>query len=166
MAGPLIELDGVEKRYGAHRALAQVSLSIAKGAFIALVGGSGSGKTTLLKTVNGLIAPDAGEVRVNGEAISGAQAHLLRRKIGYVFQEIGLFPHMTVAENIGVVPRLLDWRRSDSPRRGRSPVAPRLASPGSALAARTHRAVSPACLAPPKRPHPARAKRPACPPAP
>jgi osmoprotectant transport system ATP-binding protein len=63
----------------------------------------------LLKIVNGLIAPDAGTVRVAGQAAGAEPAHLLRRRIGYVFQEIGLFPHMTVAENIGVTPRLLGW---------------------------------------------------------
>jgi len=110
MAEPVVELRDVARRYGAHVALGGVSLRVGTGEFVALVGGSGSGKTTLLKTVNGLIAPDGGEVRVNGEGIGG-QPHLLRRKIGYVFQEIGLFPHMTVAENIGVVPRLLDWPR-------------------------------------------------------
>jgi osmoprotectant transport system ATP-binding protein len=109
MSGPVIELQGIEKRYGGHAALAGVSLSVAAGEFVALVGGSGSGKTTLLKIVNGLIAPDAGTVRVAGQAAGAEPAHLLRRRIGYVFQEIGLFPHMTVAENIGVTPRLLGW---------------------------------------------------------
>lgn len=108
MAGA-IELEGVEKRYGAHRALSGVSLSVQPGEFTALVGGSGSGKTTLLKTINRLIQPDAGEVRIAGEAASAGPAHLLRRKIGYVFQEIGLFPHLSVAENIAITPKLLGW---------------------------------------------------------
>jgi osmoprotectant transport system ATP-binding protein len=107
VADALIEVQGVEKRYGAHLALAGVSLNVRAGEFVALVGASGSGKTTLLKTLNRLVAPDAGRVRVAG-AGDGAD-HLLRRRIGYVFQEIGLFPHMTVAENIGVTPRLLGW---------------------------------------------------------
>jgi osmoprotectant transport system ATP-binding protein len=107
MDGPLIELTDVGKRYGAHAALAGVSLSVAAGEFVALVGGSGSGKTTLLKTINGLVRPDAGQVRVEG--VEAAQPHLLRRGIGYVFQEVGLFPHMTVGGNIGVTPRLLGW---------------------------------------------------------
>src|SRR5471030_2775151 len=98
--GPAIELSGIEKRYGAHAALAGVSLSVANGQFTALVGGSGSGKTTLLKTINRLAQPDAGTVRVLGEDVGAAAPHLLRRKIGYVFQEVGLFPHLTVAENI------------------------------------------------------------------
>jgi osmoprotectant transport system ATP-binding protein len=109
MAAPIIELAGVSKRYGAHLALADVNLSVTVGEFVALVGGSGSGKTTLLKTINGLIRPDAGQVKVSGADVTAQPPHLLRRRIGYVFQEIGLFPHMTVAENIGVTPRLLDW---------------------------------------------------------
>lgn len=112
MADPLIELRGVTKRYAAHAALDGVDLSVASGEFVALVGGSGSGKTTLLKTVNGLIAPDTGQVRVAGEDVAAAEPHLLRRRIGYVFQEVGLFPHLTVAENIGVTPRLLGWDKA------------------------------------------------------
>jgi osmoprotectant transport system ATP-binding protein len=104
-----IELSGIEKRYGGHTALAGVSLVVQPGEFTALVGGSGSGKTTLLKTINGLVTPDAGEVRVQGEAAGAQPPHLLRRKIGYVFQEIGLFPHLGVAENIAITPKLLGW---------------------------------------------------------
>ncbi|HEY3950846.1 ATP-binding cassette domain-containing protein [Phenylobacterium sp.] len=111
MAGAAIELSGVGKRYGALEALAGVSLSIETGAFTALVGGSGSGKTTLLKTINRLVTPDAGEVRVLGQDVATAPPHVLRRKVGYVFQEIGLFPHLTVAENIAITPRLLGWEK-------------------------------------------------------
>ena len=99
-----IELSAIEKRYAAHTALAGVSLSIAPGEFVALVGPSGSGKTTLLKTINGLVAPDAGSVRVLGEDAGVVPVHILRRRIGYVFQEIGLFPHLTVAENVAITP--------------------------------------------------------------
>jgi osmoprotectant transport system ATP-binding protein len=106
---PLIELSGVSKRYGALAALDGVDLAVAAGEFVALVGGSGSGKTTLLKTVNGLIRPDAGRVSVAGEDVAGAEPHVLRRRIGYVFQEVGLFPHLTVAENIAITPKLLGW---------------------------------------------------------
>jgi len=109
MAEALIELRGVGKVYGAVCALDGVDLSIAAGEFVALVGGSGSGKTTLLKTINGLIGRDAGEVRVAGEVVGAAPPYLLRRRVGYVFQETGLFPHLTVAENIGVTARLLGW---------------------------------------------------------
>src|SRR5690606_38657471 len=75
----------------------------------AIVGASGSGKTTLLKTINRLIDADAGTVAVAGEPVDARPAHELRRRIGYVFQGIGLFPHLTVAENITVTPRLLGW---------------------------------------------------------
>ncbi|MBU1377686.1 MAG: ABC transporter ATP-binding protein [Alphaproteobacteria bacterium] len=108
----LIELTGVSKRYGAHAALEGVGLAVEAGQFVALVGGSGSGKTTLLKTINGLIRPDAGRVTVAGEDVSATAPHLLRRRIGYVFQEVGLFPHLSVAENIGVTPRLLGWDKA------------------------------------------------------
>src|SRR5579871_1213125 len=109
MAGAAIELSRIEKRYGALAALSGVSLSIAPGEFTALVGGSGSGKTTLLKTINRLVAPDAGTVRVLGQDVAAAQPYVLRRQIGYVFQEVGLFPHLTVAENIAITPKLLGW---------------------------------------------------------
>jgi osmoprotectant transport system ATP-binding protein len=109
MAAPAIELTSVAKHYAGHAALAGVSLSVEKGAFTALVGGSGSGKTTLLKTINRLVIPDAGTVRVLGQDVAAGEPHLLRRKIGYVFQEVGLFPHLSVAENIAVTPRLLGW---------------------------------------------------------
>ncbi|MDB5446567.1 MAG: ATP-binding transporter protein [Phenylobacterium sp.] len=112
MAGPLIELEEVAKRYGAQPALAGVSLSVAKGEFVALVGGSGSGKTTLLKTINRLVPHDAGRIRIAGEDVQAIAPPALRRRIGYVFQEVGLFPHLTVAENIAITPRLLGWDRA------------------------------------------------------
>jgi osmoprotectant transport system ATP-binding protein len=112
MEQPRIELAGVGKRYGAHVALAEVDLAIAPGAFVALVGASGSGKTTLLKTINGLVTPDAGAIRIEGQDAAAVPAHALRRRIGYVFQEVGLFPHLTVAENIGITPKLLGWDRA------------------------------------------------------
>ena len=111
MADPAILLSGVSKRYGAQLALERVDLAVPRGAFVALVGGSGSGKTTLLKTINGLVTPDAGSIAVDGEDVAAVPPHRLRRRIGYVFQEVGLFPHLTVAENIAVTPRLLGWDR-------------------------------------------------------
>ena len=109
MAGAAIELSEIGKTYGARPALAGVSLAAREGEFVALVGGSGSGKTTLLKTINRLVVPDTGVVRVFGEDAAAAEPHRLRRRIGYVFQEVGLFPHLTVGENIAVTPRLLGW---------------------------------------------------------
>jgi len=86
-----------------------VSLAVPAGAFIALVGTSGSGKTTVMKTINRLIDPDRGVVRIGGVAVGALDAPTLRRQIGYVFQGGGLFPHMSVGQNIGVTPRLLGW---------------------------------------------------------
>jgi osmoprotectant transport system ATP-binding protein len=94
------------KRHGAQAALDNVSLDIAAGSFVALVGPSGSGKTTLLKTINRLIEPDEGKVSLAGEAVRTLAPATLRRRIGYVFQGIGLFPHMDVAENIAIGLRL------------------------------------------------------------
>jgi len=112
-AGPLIELDKVSKSFDGGRsfALHEVSLAVEAGSFIALVGASGSGKTTAMKLINRLLEPDRGEVRLDGVAVRTLDAPLLRRRIGYVFQGIGLFPHMTIAENIGITPQLLGWSR-------------------------------------------------------
>jgi len=112
MVEPRIALERVTKTYGAHVALAEASLTVQAGEFVALVGASGSGKTTLLKTINGLIAPESGEVRIEGEAVGALAPHILRRRIGYVFQEVGLFPHLTVAENISITPKLLGWDKA------------------------------------------------------
>ncbi|WP_419815776.1 ATP-binding cassette domain-containing protein [Glacieibacterium sp.] len=104
-----VRFDGVGKRYGAVAALSDVDLDIASGSFVALVGGSGSGKTTLLKTVNRLVVPDSGAVLIDGTDVAAQPAAELRRRIGYVFQGIGLFPHLSISANIAVVPRLLGW---------------------------------------------------------
>ncbi len=112
MAGAaIIELDEVAKSYDDGRSFAvdRVSLAVAPGAFVCLVGGSGSGKTTTLKTINRLVEPDAGEVRLEGQPVRGIAAPELRRRVGYVFQGIGLFPHLSVGENIGITPDLLGW---------------------------------------------------------
>jgi osmoprotectant transport system ATP-binding protein len=111
MAELVIELHAVGKRYGGRTALAAVSLGVRRGEFVALVGASGSGKTTLLKTINRLVAPDEGAVRIEGRDAAAEPAPILRRRIGYVFQEVGLFPHLTVGENIAVTPKLLGWDR-------------------------------------------------------
>ena len=101
-----VQFDQVTKAFGSIIAVDQVSTMIASGSFVALVGSSGSGKSTLLKTVNRLIVPDAGRVLLNEIDVTGNEPYLLRRKIGYVFQNVGLFPHLTVAENVAIGLRL------------------------------------------------------------
>lgn len=108
MTGPSVRFEAVAKSYdgGASLAVRDVSLSVEAGSFVALVGESGSGKSTLLKTVNRLIDPSAGRVFVGDQRVEDETPAKLRRHIGYVFQNIGLFPHMTVAENIAIIARL------------------------------------------------------------
>lgn len=108
---PVIELDDVSKSYGQARALDHVRLHVAQGEFLAVVGPSGSGKTTLLRLINRLAEPDDGRVSVEGEDVRRADPPALRRRIGYVFQGIGLFPHLTVAENVAITPRLIGWTK-------------------------------------------------------
>jgi len=105
-----IELNDVTKAYDEKaRALDRVSIAIPASEFLAIVGPSGSGKTTLLRLINRLAEPSAGTVRVDGKNIRDTDPIGLRRRIGYVFQGIGLFPHMTVAENIAITPLLIGW---------------------------------------------------------
>jgi osmoprotectant transport system ATP-binding protein len=115
MASPFIALDGIGKSFDGGRTFAvrHVDLAVERGAFVALVGGSGAGKSTLLKTINRLIDPDEGQVRLDGRAANDRPAAELRRGVGYVFQGVGLFPHMSVAENIAVTPLLLGWTKAD-----------------------------------------------------
>jgi osmoprotectant transport system ATP-binding protein len=108
----MIRFSGVVKSWDGRRVVGPLSFEVAKGQFVALLGGSGCGKTTTLKMVNGLIAPDEGAVVVDGGPAGNEPVWALRRRIGYVFQEVGLFPHMTVAENIAVGPRLAGWSRA------------------------------------------------------
>ncbi len=105
-AASALQFDAIARNYGDVVAVGGVSLSIAPGAFVALVGASGSGKSTLLKMVNRLVEPSAGRVLVNGADVMQIPPSQLRHSIGYVFQGIGLFGHMTISENIAIVPRL------------------------------------------------------------
>jgi osmoprotectant transport system ATP-binding protein len=112
----MIELVEVSRRYGrpgAPWAVHQLSLTVAAGELVALIGESGSGKTTLLKLVNRLLDPDQGEIRVAGRDVRGEDPVALRRTIGYVIQHAGLLPHLSVADNVAMVPRLLGWQRGD-----------------------------------------------------
>lgn len=105
--GPSVSFEGVSKQYaGGANAVDSVSVTIVAGSFVALVGSSGSGKSTLLKMINRLVDPSSGRVLVNDAPVAAEDAHLLRRRIGYIFQNVGLFPHLTVAENIAIGLRL------------------------------------------------------------
>lgn len=104
--GPFLRFENVSRDYGETRAVDSVSLDVMAGEFVALVGASGSGKSTLLKMVNRLVEPTAGRVLIEGADVFDVAAPALRRRIGYVFQAVGLFPHMRVGENIAIVPRL------------------------------------------------------------
>src|SRR5690242_12798169 len=106
-----IVFDHVTKRYPGRNeaALDDLSLEIPAGTFCVLVGPSGGGKTTALKMVNRLIPFDSGDIKIDGRSVSDLPLVELRRGIGYVIQQIGLFPHMTVGENVATVPRLLGW---------------------------------------------------------
>jgi osmoprotectant transport system ATP-binding protein len=106
---PMIELWRVSKRFEGRCALDALSLSVARGTTLALVGPSGSGKTTTLKLINRLVAPDTGAVLFQGQDVRQLDPVVLRRRIGYVVQDAALFPHLTAAENVAVVPRLLGW---------------------------------------------------------
>src|ERR1700753_3399995 len=114
-AAPFIAYANVSKTFDGNRvrAVDDVSLDVAEGEFLAIVGGSGSGKTTLLRLANRLIDADEGTISVDGADVAAADPIPLRRSIGYVFQSAALFPHMTVAENIGITPKLLGAPAAD-----------------------------------------------------
>lgn len=113
MKDTAIEFRQVSKKFkGAGKpAVSDVSLTIREGEFITILGSSGCGKTTLLKMVNRLYEPDSGEILLFGKPIAKENPMELRRKIGYVIQQVGLFPHMTVAENVSIVPKMLKWEQ-------------------------------------------------------
>ena len=110
----MIEILNLSKAYAGSgaQAVSGFNLAVPDGEFLVLIGPSGSGKTTTLNMVNRLVEPDGGEIRVEGHNVLDSDPVTLRRGIGYVFQEAGLFPHMTVAENIAVTPRLLGWDKA------------------------------------------------------
>ena len=108
----MIILEAVRKCYGSSVIIEDVSFRVEPGELLMLLGGSGSGKTTTLKMINRLIDPTAGRILVAGQDTASLAPYELRRQIGYVFQRIGLFPHLSVAQNIGVTPNLLGWPKA------------------------------------------------------
>ncbi|HEX2705444.1 MAG TPA: ATP-binding cassette domain-containing protein, partial [Candidatus Lustribacter sp.] len=112
--GVSIELDSVTKSYPGQSisAVENFSLRIEPGELVMLVGPSGCGKTTTMKMTNRIIGPTSGSIRIDGRDVLSINPNELRRHIGYVIQQIGLFPHMTIAENIGAVPKLLGWPKA------------------------------------------------------
>jgi osmoprotectant transport system ATP-binding protein len=109
----VIELRDAGKRYGDTWVMRNVSMTIARGELVAVLGESGSGKTTLIKLVNRLLDPDEGTVLFDGRDVRGEDPVALRRRIGYVIQQAGLLPHLSVGENVAIVPRLLAWSPAD-----------------------------------------------------
>jgi len=112
--GPVaIELDGVTKTFegSGSAAVAELTLSIPRGNLVVFVGPSGCGKTTTLRMINGLERPTSGIVSIDGQDISRRDTTDVRREMGYVIQQVGLFPHRTVRANIATVPKLLGWSR-------------------------------------------------------
>ena len=105
----MLRLVELTKRFDDASVVDRLSLTVAAGERLVLLGGSGSGKTTTLKMINRLIEPDAGRVELDGVDAATLAPHELRRRIGYCFQQVGLFPHLTVGENVGITPRLLGW---------------------------------------------------------
>ncbi|TDG36001.1 ATP-binding cassette domain-containing protein [Pedobacter changchengzhani] len=105
----MVEIQNLTKNFGQTLAVDKVSFEVKKGENLIMLGTSGCGKTTTLKMINRLIEPNQGEIFINGKNINAQKPELLRRKIGYVMQNTGLFPHYTVEQNIGVLPQLLKW---------------------------------------------------------
>ncbi|MET0205468.1 MAG: ABC transporter ATP-binding protein [Casimicrobiaceae bacterium] len=110
----MIELEGLTKRFPAAAAPAvdALSLEVGAGEICVLIGPSGCGKTTTMRMINRMIEPDAGRIRIDGRDVTGVDPVTLRRSVGYVIQQVGLFPHMSIADNVATVPRLLGWDAS------------------------------------------------------
>jgi len=108
----MIELKSITKKYSKLTAVNEISFRVEEGEICVLIGPSGCGKTTIIKMINSMLEPTSGQIYIQGKNIEESKPEILRRSIGYVIQNIGLFPHMTVAQNIGVVPRLLGWSKN------------------------------------------------------
>ncbi len=115
----MIRLENVTKRYTGQKrpAVDSINLDIAEGEIVMFVGPSGCGKTTLMRMINRLIEPTSGRIILDGEDVTNVNPDRLRRRIGYVIQQIGLFPHMTIAENIAIVPKMIGWDKQRVSRR-------------------------------------------------
>src|SRR4051812_7810095 len=113
----MIHLEGVSKKYGNNKAVDSVSLQANDREILVLLGISGCGKTTTLKMINRLIETDSGTILIDGKNIKDQKPEELRKKIGFVMQQTGLFPHYTVAQNIAIVPDLLHWEKEKTERR-------------------------------------------------
>ena len=118
-ADTMIRLERVSKRYPGHpaHAVSELSLDVGAGEIVVLLGPSGCGKTTTLRLINRLIEPTSGKIFLDGEDVTSVDPDKLRRRIGYVIQQIGLFPHLTIADNIGLIPRTLRWNKKRIHRR-------------------------------------------------
>ena len=119
----MVELVNVSKTFGSTKAVDGVSFQLKEGENLILLGTSGCGKTTTLKMINRLIEPDSGTITINGKNIVDENKEILRRSIGYVMQNNGLFPHYTVAQNIGVLPNLLKWDAAKTTQRTHDLIA-------------------------------------------
>jgi len=112
---PMIVLDGVGKTYpGGTVAVESLDLNVPRGALVCLVGPSGCGKSTTLKMVNRLIEPTTGRIVLDGEDVTSIDPVQLRRRMGYVIQQVGLFPHRTILDNVGTVPEMLGWKKAET----------------------------------------------------
>src|SRR5687768_3636120 len=116
---PLVQFKSVNVSLSGNSIINDLSLTVEKGETLVLLGESGCGKTTTLKLVNRLLTPSAGEVRVEGKTTTEWDPIALRRRIGYVIQEGGLFPHFTIARNVGLVPSLSGWDQARTTERVR-----------------------------------------------
>lgn len=112
MTNEIIKFNHVNKKFGKNEIIEDLTFFINEGEFVTVLGSSGSGKTTTLKMINGLEKPTSGEIIVDNCNLKEANLVELRRHIGYVVQSIGLFPHMTIAQNIAVTPKLLGWNQN------------------------------------------------------
>src|ERR1041385_704605 len=114
---PLVEFRDVSYEIAGKRILSGVNFAVEAGETLVLLGRSGSGKSTALKLTNGMLFPTAGQILVDGRSTREWDPIALKRRIGYVIQEVGLFPHFTVARNVALVPRLERWKEADLERR-------------------------------------------------